>query len=59
MHPVRSEHGLRRLGLIVTAGGFVLSGFGVATSVALLPVGILIALAGMVLVLTEAAADIA
>ena len=58
MHSVRSEHRLRRLGLTVAAGGFVLSGFGVWTSVALLPVGILIALAGTVLVLMEAAGEI-
>ena len=58
MHPVRSEHRLRRLVLIVTAGGLVLSGFGVWTSVALLPVGILTTLAGIVLVLTEAAGEI-
>ena len=59
MHPVRSEHSLRRLGLIVAAGGFALSGLGVATSVALLPIGILIALAGTVIALAEAAAHIA
>ena len=55
MHEARTEHPLRVLGLIVTAGGLVLSAFAVSALVALLPIGILITLGGMVLLVADAA----
>ena len=53
MQGVRTEHPLRPLGLIVTAGGLLLSGFGVSALVSLLPFGILITLGGIVLVVAD------
>ena len=58
MEGVRTEHRLRSLGLIVTAGGLMLSGFGVSSVVALLPIGILVTLGGMVLVVADAAREL-
>jgi hypothetical protein len=46
------------MGLIVTAGGLVLSGFGVASLVALLPIGILVTLGGVVLVVVDRAEEL-
>jgi hypothetical protein len=58
MQGVRTEHPLRALGLIVTAGGLLVSAVGVSASVALLPFGILITLGGMVLVVADAAGEL-
>jgi hypothetical protein len=58
MQGVRTEHPLRPLGLIVTAGGIVLSGFGVLALVSLLPIGILVTLGGLVLLVGDAIGDL-
>ena len=54
MEEVRTERRLRPLGLIVTAGGLLLGGFGVSSLVSLLPIGILVTLGGIVILVAGA-----